>query len=720
MKKICFRFVISFILVICQLSLITGPFSFIKPAYADQPHWYNSSWSYRKPIVISGAMTPGSTQTNFPVYVELISNTDLKSANVQSDADDILFTSSDGTTKLDHEIETFSNSSTDGTLKAWVRIPSLPNGSDTMIFIYYGNSGASSQQNKNGVWNSAFKGVWHFPDGSSLTVNDSTSNGNNGTNTNNTATSGQLDGAASNPGTNTSEVIVSSPSGLYDHTTTTYSAWINVTSLTNSDSDADLYLFTFGGKQFGLKSGGALATTVATSGSYRVSQSTNTVSTGAWHHVAASYTTADNKFKIYLDGSEVSYSTQTAGSGTSDTDTCFSIGDACLNNYNGNFYGKLDEVKISNVVRSADWITTEYNNQSNPSVYLRIGGQEQLVSLNSWKYKKQITINKTMVANTTQYAFPVYITESSDTSLKNGALSTGNDILFTDADGSTKLPHEIEKFSSSTGEIEAWVQVPTLSTSQSTVIYMYYGNSGASDQSNKNAVWDNNFLMVQHLGNGSTLSATDSTSNANNGSISGPTAGVGQMDGAGAWSASTTDKITVTGQMGSPARITLSGWAKISVDTNKELLSLGDNVALRANQPGGSPSVVAAFYFNGSTWVQINSSINILSNGWHYLVYTVDPGASSEILYVDGTSNVSGSASTAISYAANGTNTFIGNHGNGQAYGLGSSGFADEVRISNSIRSADWVATEYNNENAPGTYITISGASSGNFFDLFD
>jgi hypothetical protein len=31
--------------------------------------------------------------------------------------------------------------------------------------------------------------------------------------------------------------------------------------------------------------------------------------------------------------------------------------------------GIIDEVRISNVARSADWITTEYNNQSNPNFY---------------------------------------------------------------------------------------------------------------------------------------------------------------------------------------------------------------------------------------------------------------------------------------------------------------------------------------------------------------
>jgi len=33
-------------------------------------------------------------------------------------------------------------------------------------------------------------------------------------------------------------------------------------------------------------------------------------------------------------------------------------------------------------------------------------------------------------------------------------------------------------------------------------------------------------------------------------------------------------------------------------------------------------------------------------------------------------------------------------------------GVADEVRISNTARSADWLMTEYRNQSAPGTYIS--------------
>jgi uncharacterized protein (DUF2236 family) len=36
------------------------------------------------------------------------------------------------------------------------------------------------------------------------------------------------------------------------------------------------------------------------------------------------------------------------------------------------WHGMLDEVHISNVARSADWIATEYNSQNSPSTFYSI------------------------------------------------------------------------------------------------------------------------------------------------------------------------------------------------------------------------------------------------------------------------------------------------------------------------------------------------------------
>ncbi|MEM2922458.1 MAG: hypothetical protein QXF26_09110 [Candidatus Bathyarchaeia archaeon] len=47
----------------------------------------------------------------------------------------------------------------------------------------------------------------------------------------------------------------------------------------------------------------------------------------------------------------------------------------------GYFDGVVSEVKVSDVARSVGWIKTEYNNQSSPSSFYRIGKEERIDSL---------------------------------------------------------------------------------------------------------------------------------------------------------------------------------------------------------------------------------------------------------------------------------------------------------------------------------------------------
>src|SRR5205807_5875294 len=142
--------------------------------------------------------------------------------------------------------------------------------------------------------------------------------------------------------------------------------------------------------------------------------------------------------------------------------------------------------------------------------------------------KKQITIDHTKVSGGSNLSsFPVLVSRT-DTDLKtvgNGGKvqsASGFDIIFVDSTETTKLDHEIEKYVASTGEIEMWVRIPTMSHATDTIIYMYFDNSGiSSSQENKTGVWDSNYNGVWHFPNGTTLSANDSTADANNGTING-------------------------------------------------------------------------------------------------------------------------------------------------------------------------------------------------------
>ena len=115
--------------------------------------------------------------------------------------------------------------------------------------------------------------------------------------------------------------------------------------------------------------------------------------------------------------------------------------------------------------------------------------------------------------------------------------------MFTAGDGTTPLNYEIESYSSTTGQVIAWVQIPSLSTTVDTLIYMYYGNPSATNQQNGPGVWDSNFRAVYHLANGTALNTNDSTGNANNGTDAGATA---SDTCAGTVSVATSGSVTVS------------------------------------------------------------------------------------------------------------------------------------------------------------------------------
>jgi len=136
-------------------------------------------------------------------------------------------------------------------------------------------------------------------------------------------------------------------------------------------------------------------------------------------------------------------------------------------------------------------------------------------------YSRSITIDHTKVGtvnNTDQTNFPLLFAGTYNylrTTGNGGNVinASGYDITFTsDAAGKTLLPFERESYNASTGAVVFWINVPTVSHTTNTVIYLNYGNSSTStDQSSKAATWNANYKGVWHLGETSGNPA-DSTS----------------------------------------------------------------------------------------------------------------------------------------------------------------------------------------------------------------
>jgi hypothetical protein len=335
-----------------------------------------------------------------------------------------------------------------------------------------------------------------------------------------------------------------------------------------------------------------------------------------------------------------------------------------------------------------------------------------------WGYRKRITVNHTRVqANLT--AFSVLISLTSDSDLASHAQSNGNDILFTSSNGVTKLSHEIEKYTSSNGELVAWVKVPSLSSSVDTDLYMYYGNPTCGSQQDKTNVWDTNFKGVWHLKedpSGTAPQMKDTTSNGNNGTSYGTMTTsdqvAGKINGSLDFDGSN-DEI----QCGNAASLrittalTIEAWTKTSSTgairgiVNKQVdTSPYNGYQLRKYSDNKFRFAIG----NPSSYYAASDSAYTDSN-WHYIVGVRRSGTN--YLYVDG---VQQAQTFSQSITDSGNNFDIG-----RAYvtytGYWWSGQIDEVRVSNTGRNASWIATCYNNQNSPSTFYSVGSPSTYDF-----
>ncbi len=370
-------------------------------AYNDASNWWNASWNYRKLITLNSSQV-ASNLNNFPVLVYRSSDTDLANdSKCQNDGDDITFIAyTDNSTKLNHEIEKFDGST--GEIVSWVNITSLSSSIDTKIWMYYGNSSCSSQENVVGTWDSNYVAVWHFHNNS---LNDSTSNGydgiNNGTLYN---ASCRIAGGREYKGENRTDIN----NFATISTELTAETWVYRDPL---DSQSFLRLFVEGTDW---NANDWCLYWRTSSDNMRFVINNNDYSTGGiftylgtWFHTALTYETGDAF--LYKNGAlEVNWSGQYGSSINNVYDTL------TIGNQNGggrDWIGKLDEVRISKIRRSADWLNTSYNTMNSPETFLNFGNEHNVTDT---------SVNK-IIPYTVTYS-PLSITATAASGLNNVTL----------------------------------------------------------------------------------------------------------------------------------------------------------------------------------------------------------------------------------------------------------------------------------------------------------
>jgi hypothetical protein len=331
-------------------------------------------WAFRKPLTIDRSEVAGAL-TQFPVLVRFAVDADLAAA-ARSDGFDLMFVAADGTTKLAHERERYD--STTGELVAWVALPDLSPNSDTTLFLYFGNADATDQQNPTAVWDSNFVGVWHLGETVGPTIADSTSAGRTGTKTSaGPSPAAGIIGRGQLFGGGADGIAIGNASAL-NIASITFETWIDVSACGN-----DVYRRIV---DFPVAFSNAWVVSYPCSGAPVVNAKSIVIdsTTGQKLQTAANSLTPDqphhlvfqsNPLEIWVDGTK--RLTSDAPFGLEQT-----AANAVIGNREGSpdraVAGTMDEVRISRVRRSQDWIVTSHNSQRPGATFVSVGAVEDV------------------------------------------------------------------------------------------------------------------------------------------------------------------------------------------------------------------------------------------------------------------------------------------------------------------------------------------------------
>ena len=327
-------------------------------------------------------------------------------------------------------------------------------------------------------------------------------------------------------------------------------------------------------------------------------------------------------------------------------------------------------------------------------------------------YKKKLTIDHDQVGSTLTN-FPVLVNITDDSDLFNHVTNdSGFDLLFVNGAEDIQFAHEIEYWNWDTGnsEVDAyiWVNVTSVAHDVNTDFYMYYGKSGAGNQENIVGTWDSNYMMVQHFTGASATDLDDSTSNdcdviSDTGSPSYNSEGlVGK-----AVDIAPSDYITIGdndalsfGDASDDGSFTIGIWLKPEGLTDFCALCKGSST---------NREYVLYFDFGNSNTIRCYDSVLTNNIGrwsydfppvdtWTYVVvtYTGNEATSGFSWYMD-SSYDAGSATDSGSYVAM--------HNQVEDFTIGrwfsetgtTDGLIDDLRMSNIVRSSDWISASYNN-----------------------
>ena len=337
---------------------------------AEQGEWWNDSWEYRKKISFDSTPSGADIKENlndFPLLVRLHSG-NFNFTNAKDDGSDIRFISSDGTNLLKYHIERFDP--IDEMALIWVKIPRISAGTATeYIWMYYGNEDAAGGQDINGTYAVDQILVMHL-DEIEGQPKDATAYKNNAS---------EFKGGQGLPSiigtgvtfTGTEDVISITNSPSMDFSKGfTFSAWVRITE---AITDADLF-YMAGDKgeiKIGIENSMIYCSVTSDTGVVTSTEKSTGIAPMTWKHLCVTVM-PNGRITIYDDGIEATW-----------TDMDYSIPALNSNTAIGNsierskpLLADLDEIRVSNSVKSKSYIRLSYFTEGPESPFLVVEGEQ--------------------------------------------------------------------------------------------------------------------------------------------------------------------------------------------------------------------------------------------------------------------------------------------------------------------------------------------------------
>lgn len=329
---------------------------------------------------------------------------------------------------------------------------------------------------------------------------------------------------------------------------------------------------------------------------------------------------------------------------------------------------------------------------------------------NGYTYKRVITIldaDIPIVGDLNNYVSLISFTNATLKSVSNGGnvnSDSGFDIRFETTSG-VKLNHELELYNATTGQVIAWVLIPTIPSTGNYSLDMYYGNASVSATEEDIASTWASFIGVYHLNEPIGASATlDRTSNANHMSVVGSQLTgeiAGKINKAVQRSGSTAElsRLITDGSTNIPAgALWYSVWYRAdnsSLNANSQAVWQENSGRFRIFSTG-SLAITTRTYKTTGTLDGV-ALTTVTQNVWYHFAIRVPNVAGNFVkTYVNG-ANV-GTGSNVDSYI--GTNTAIALFSSLTA-NQGMQCSLSHFRISTSDLGEDYIAMEYANTNDP-------------------